>query len=116
MPLTVYKYAKKEQVEEKIKSLQTGAVIVFGIRPCGPCTVLESFINSWRPEISINLFELKAPEFEDMEDYRKKFDLKLFPTVSIVDKNMKIVETQIIPGGNKNVFINLVMKHKSLFE
>lgn len=91
------------------------AVIVLGLKPCGPCDVLGNFIKTWRPDIPINLFELKAPEFEDMETYREKFDLERFPTVAIVDKDMNVLETKLIPGGNKNIFTDLVMKYKDSF-
>ncbi|KAF9763173.1 hypothetical protein NGRA_1443 [Nosema granulosis] len=115
MPLTVYKFTTKEEVENKVKSLNTGVVIVLGLRPCGPCDVLENFIKTWRPDLPINLFELRAPDFTDMEDYREKFNLMRFPTVAIVDKDMTVVESKMIPGGNKDLFTDLVMKHKTLF-
>lgn len=115
MPLTVYKFTKKEEVENKIKSLGTPAVIVLGLKPCGPCDVLGGFIETWRPDITVNLFELKAPDFEDMESYREKFSLERFPTVAIVDKDMNVLEVKQIPGGNKEIFKALVDKYKDNF-
>ncbi|WUR03798.1 thioredoxin [Vairimorpha necatrix] len=81
-------FTKFADVQKKISNLNKDVLLFFGSEQCPPCKVLSQLLDKFETNKDLVVFELKRPDFEDMEICKEKYNLTHFPTLIKVDKNM----------------------------
>ncbi|KAG5858923.1 hypothetical protein KMI_10g16230 [Encephalitozoon hellem] len=126
MPIVVRDFSgmSPEEIKAKVKELGKPVLLKFSSEGCGPCEDLKEKLGQYKTDLEINIFELCRTRSFSYASLWDEFDITAFPTVVLVDKNMKEVQdrngsqgapTRII-GSNIRKFEELVKGYAHLFE
>ncbi|EQB60073.1 hypothetical protein NAPIS_ORF02357 [Vairimorpha apis BRL 01] len=99
-----------ETKDEVINNLKTKTILILSSATCPPCIKLAEFLNKFKTEKNIPIFELKVPFFKDIEFFKDKFELSCFPTVIVVDENFNKIDKKVGYDGDDK-FKEFINKH-----
>ncbi|AFN82416.1 thioredoxin [Encephalitozoon romaleae SJ-2008] len=112
-----------EEIKAKVKELGRPSLLKFSSENCGPCEDLKEKLSQYSTDLEINVFEICRTRTASYPSLWDEFDITAFPTVVLVDKDMKELQdkngsqgalTRIV-GSNIKKFEELVKEHRHLF-
>lgn len=80
-----------EEVRKRVKATGKHVLLKFSSKNCGPCEDLSHKLSSYKTDLQLEIFEICRTETTSFEDLWDEFDITSFPTVVLVDEDMKEV-------------------------
>lgn len=106
-------------LQNKVKAIGKPVLLKFSLERCPPCDALKRELSGYKTDLDLHVLELhkkldKTRKDDDLMGLVAKYDITGFPTVVIVDGDMRQIDRM---NGFSNIskFNELVDRHRELF-